>query len=184
MKTKSLFTVAVLMGAMTMGVFTSCSSSDDNGGIETNVPDYTPASASFTYKSTINPSLLEYVDVTVDYYDENGNVKTEKITEKEWTKKIATKLPVKVAVRQNLIKKEGIDYTKFDYITIETGLSVEGSILTKSGSAVGGIMLSDGSGHLSIPGDNFERFLTEKGTGYKKVFVQYDATGKKTDGNW
>jgi len=185
MKTRRFLTAAVLMGVMAM--FTSCSKSDDNsgGGSIPSAPDVTPVSANYTYTATIVPSMLDYVDVTVDYYDESGKVKTEKITDKEWKKSFTTKLPVTIAARLNLSLKSDIeDYTKFDYIRIESSIAAEGNLFNKAGGIVGGIIQKDGSNWLEIPGENFEKFITELGSGYRKFFIEYDAAGKKTEGSW
>ena len=70
MKTKKFFLAALtMMCAMTTTVMTACSSSDDDGG-KTSSND--PVAATMDYVLTTSNEMLDILDVTIEYYDENG----------------------------------------------------------------------------------------------------------------
>ena len=54
----------------------SCSMSDDNGGVTPAAHDTTPVSVKVTYGAKIEADMLANADVEIEYLDASGNKKT------------------------------------------------------------------------------------------------------------
>ena len=66
--------------------------------------------AEMTYKFRANSKIRSHFDVTVEYYDADGQVKSEQVTDEgSFEKKVRTKLPCKLGMRVLLQVKEGQD---------------------------------------------------------------------------
>ncbi len=166
-------------------LFTSCSKSDDKGGGSPSVPDTTPVSVAFIYQLQVSQDMIDYLDVSVEYYDPSGNVKSEPITKTTWqSSKITAKLPATVAARMIIKAKSGVDYSKVDKVLVATGLTHAGSLQNKAGADVGVISAEMSLSEITVPGNNVESFIAEKGLGYRKFFYNYDASGTKKPGSW
>ena len=166
-------------------LFTSCSKSDDKGGGSPSVPDTTPVSVAFIYQLQVSQDMIDYLDVSLEYYDASGNVKSEPVTKTNWqSSKITAKLPATVAARLNFKEKSGVDYSKVDKVLVATGLTHAGSLVNKAGADVGVISAQMSLSEVTVPGNKVESFIAEKGLGYRKFFYNYDASGTKKSGSW
>ena len=66
--------------------------------------------AEMTYKFRANSKIRSCFDVTVEYYDADGQVKSEQVTDEgSFEKKVRTTLPCKLGMRVLLQVKEGQD---------------------------------------------------------------------------
>lgn len=66
--------------------------------------------AEMTYKFRVNAKIRSCFDVTIEYYDADGQVKSEQVTDEgSFEKKVRTKLPCKLGMRVLLQVKEGQD---------------------------------------------------------------------------
>jgi hypothetical protein len=186
MKTKRFYLVALLMCALS--VFTSCSKGSDNngGGSTPAAPDTTPVSIKFVYMAGVSPDVVQYMDAEVEYLDESGNVKTEKITSAEtWTKVITFKLPAKMGARLHLKKKSGVDYGKIEGL-VKVGATLDRAytLLNKSGGQLNTFNANIIISTLDMKGESVEKYIEGKGTNHKSFYYEYDASGKETKGSW
>ena len=91
---------------MTTTVFTACGSDDDDN--TQNPPaDPTPAAAVMDYSLTVGDDMLNMPDLTVEYYDANGQVQSEAMTRKTWTKNVKAQLPATLGVRLKSRRAKG-----------------------------------------------------------------------------
>ena len=104
---KFLMTLAaVLCCAMISTLFTACGSDE-----EKKTDDNTPVACGMSYMISIGRDLFDHANFTVEYYDANGKLQSEKMANELWEKEITTKLPgiVGVQVKMQMIQlQEGL----------------------------------------------------------------------------
>ena len=174
---------AVFCCAMAISVLSSCSK-DDKGNND--APDTTPASAKVIFIYHFPNDMLQFIDMTAEYLDENGNVQSEKITSPAWVKDItATKLPAKLGARLHLAKKSGVDYATASKVSVGAKITRTYSILNKAGT----VLKSAEEGSFSyngnwLSGDGIVQFIEKEGKNFATLLVELDANGKETQGEW
>lgn len=98
MYTRKFFLTALTMMCVmtTTTVFTACGDDDDN-----NTPaDGNKATAAvMNCDLTVGDDMFNYLDLTVEYYDANGQVQSEQMTAKNWKKTVQAKLPATLGAR-------------------------------------------------------------------------------------
>ena len=188
MKKNYLFLLAAIFCCvMTTTVFSACSIEEEGGG-ESN--DNSVAVAVKAIDTIIvTDKLLEMFNLTIDYYDVDGKIKTEPLTTKTWIKSIKTPLPAKVGVRLKLDLKEGIAmedmkglsfrggrFSCFTYVVDQTD-----HIYTKSVQGDG----SEISVHLPTDETRLEKLLDRyKNVGVEYYLYTYDENGNYSSGAW
>ena len=104
MKKITMMFAAVICCAMTAIVFSSCG--DDESPAAT---DRTPVAAAMEYKMELGDQMLALFNMTIEYYDSDGTLKSEPMTQNTWTKKVRAKLPVTLGMRVRGQVKPGVD---------------------------------------------------------------------------
>ena len=105
----SLMAVVTLM-VMTVAVVTSCSDDDKE-------PEKVPTSAAMDFNFAVDKSLLEVVDVTIQYY-KDGVVKTEVMNSEHWDDtltKTSSKMPNTLGLKITMALKDGVTLDKEAY---------------------------------------------------------------------
>ena len=106
----SLMAVVTLM-VMTVAVVTSCSDDDNKD------PEKVPTSAAMDFSFAVDKSLLEVVDVTIQYY-KDGVVKTEVMNSDYWDDsltKTSSKMPNTLGLKITMALKDGVTLDKEAY---------------------------------------------------------------------
>ena len=110
MKIKMMTLAAIFCCAMSSTMFTACGSDDDDDDNKNQVDDTKPVGAQMCYGLIVDDAMLSAFDLTIEYYDENSQLQTEKLTQEEWEKIVkATKLPASLGFRLKAKAKNGID---------------------------------------------------------------------------
>ena len=142
MKKIMMTLAAVLCCAMTTTVFTSCGGDDDNGNNNQPPVDVAVSAEMKCALYTTEQSLAAF-DFYVKYYDENGNIQSEKVVwseqnnadgQREWTKTVVQKLPATLGALFEIKPKDGIDLNA-QYI-ISRGYDITITSWTASGKAI------------------------------------------------
>ena len=104
----SLMAVVTLM-VMTVAVVTSCSDDDKE-------PEKVPTYAAMSFNFPVDKSLLEVVDVTIQYY-KDGVVKTEVMNSERWEflTKTSSKMPNTLGLKITMALKDGVTLDKEAY---------------------------------------------------------------------
>ena len=104
----SLMAVVTLM-VMTVAVVTSCSDDDKE-------PEKVPTYAAMDFNFAVDKSLLEVVDVTIQYY-KDGVVKTEVMNSERWEflTKTSSKMPNTLGLKITMALKDGVTLDKEAY---------------------------------------------------------------------
>ena len=189
MKKIMMTLAAVLCCAMTTTVFTACSSSDDDDNNKKSEQDATKYGVMECTLYTSDESLASF-DFFVKYYDDNGQVQSEKVAWDEkldseglrtWTKIVTAKLPATLGVFFEMKPKDGIDpeaqhifaggYRMFFRSTTSTNKVI---------SSYGPIGDYKSSGNKK---GEFEDAL-KKHSCVLDIIYQYDINGKGTASKW
>lgn len=187
MKKIMMTLTAVFCCAMAISVLSSCSKSDDNsgGGGASAAADTTPVSVKVSIVAGVTDDLGQYADVTVEYMDGSGTVKSEKVNGAAWTKEITAQLPAKLGVRVSYAKKEGVDYKQLAKIKAGAAIVHSFVLLNKAGSVLKNVASgSSDLGSVDVPGNQIEEFIDAKGKNAKTLLLEYDAKGNQTTGTW
>lgn len=178
----------VLCCAMTTIVFTACSSDDDDN-TKKSEQDATKYGVMECTLYTSDESLASF-DFFVKYYDDNGQVQSEKVAWDEkldseglrtWTKKFKAKLPATLGVLFEMKPKDGIDpeaqhifargYNMFFRSTTSTD-----KVISSYGP------IADYKSSRNKKGE-FENALKENSC-VLNIIYQYDINGKGTASKW
>ena len=181
MKNKLMTLAAVLCCA---SLFTSCNKNNPDQPAE--APDTTPASAVMAYKFSVTDDLFSAFNLTVEYYDAAGALKTETMTSKEWTKTVKTnKLPATLGARVKIKIKDGFDSSKEGVFSAKHYYGNEYYVVNKSDEKLGSTASNGSSGGVDmkyekVP-DYAERYLDKP---IMKFLVNFAADGRATGGSW
>ena len=190
MKKIMMTLAAVLCCAMTTTVFTACSSDDDNNNKK---PVDPPATGEMECKLYTTDESLASFDYYVKYYDESGNIQSEKLVWTDqtnlddvivrvWTKKVVAKLPATLGILFEIKAKDGLD-PNGQYI-LSHGYNITFTSKTASGNPI----------ETTIPNKRYEsnrnkvgmleEVLKEKGRPLDIIY-KFDVNGKGTKtGTW
>ena len=101
----------VTLMVMTVAVVTSCSDDDNKE------PEKVPTYAAMSFNFPVDKSLLEVVDVTIQYY-KDGVVKTEVMNSERWDDfltKTSSKMPNTLGLKITMALKDGVTLDKEAY---------------------------------------------------------------------
>ena len=101
----------VTLMVMTVAVVTSCSDDDNKE------PEKVPTYAAMSFNFPVDKSLLEVVDVTIQYY-KDGVVKTEVMNSEHWDDtltKTSSKMPNTLGLKITMALKDGVTLDKEAY---------------------------------------------------------------------
>ena len=113
---KNLFRISmVAMCAILMsGLIISCNKEKDEPDDPQN-PEKGPAIAARAYaKAIISNDILKYYDVTIDYYNNDGELKQMKLETEEFVLETKAALPTKSGMRMTMKEKAGIDFENME----------------------------------------------------------------------
>ena len=172
---------AVLSCAMTTTVFTACGSDDDDNNP---VDDTTPVAAMMNYSLTVGDVMFNYFDLTVEYYDANGKVQSEQITQNSWTKNVKAKLPATLGARLKVQLKSGVDISTYEKVSVSYGYNFMGYAVSATDKVV-----SDAVGHgtsisSDMKSDKVSEWLESHADGLVKFLYVFDAKGQPTNSSW
>ena len=93
--------------------FASCS--DNEEGDEPKLPQPEVEGLLVTYSAQIDSAMLDYLDVTVEYTDHDGQTATAKLDGKQWTQSVAFvrekgELPTDLGVELKIAKKQSPEF--------------------------------------------------------------------------
>ena len=181
---------AIVCCAMTTAVFTSCGGDDSSsggGGGGGDEPDVTPAKVELYASFTVDAETLTYFDMTVEYFDEAGTLKSEPMTSKDWEKTIIAPLPAKVGARLKIALKEDTPLDDNKEYTFAWTFSRSCFIVNKSGQPLTPTTLSISSKGFtkklgSIIKENVAKNYKD-GVVYDLIY-EVDSKGNLTKSSW
>ena len=175
---------AVLCCAMTTTIFTACSS--DDGDNNNKKPVDLPTSGEMECKLYTTDESLASFDFYVKYYDESGNIQSEKLVWTDqtnlddvivrvWKKKVVAKLPATLGILFEAKAKDGLD-PNGQYI-LSRGYDIQFISFTESGKSIDMYIPTGRYNSLGIKGSELEDKLKEYGRPLDIIY-KFDANGK------
>ena len=178
---KNLMTLAAVLCCTAL--FTSCGK--DNP-IQPEAPDTTPVSAVLTYAFSVTDDLFSAFNLMVEYYDATGEVKTETMTSKEWTKTVkTTKLPATLGARVKMQLKDGFDSSKEGVFSAKHAYGYEYYVVNKSNEKLGNTVSNSSSGGVDMKYEKVPAYAERyQDKPIMKYLFNFAADGNATSGSW
>ena len=154
---------AVFCCVMTMTVFTACGDDDDNPYID----NKKPVAVLMNYSFTTTSEMLNVFDLTIEYYDANGAIQTEQMTNAQWNKSLRTKIPTTVGARLTAKVKSGVDVASMEKVTVASGYEYEGHPVSADNSVAGTVIGGGSSTSLDMAGNKVAEYLTKHQDGFE-----------------
>lgn len=181
---KILLTLAaVFCCAMTTTVFTACGSDDDDN----NTPkpdDTTPVAAVMEYSLSVGDDILSLLNLTIEYYDADGKLQIEPLTQKSWKKSVRTKLPATLGARLKMQLKDGADPASLAQFTASYGYSYNGYAVSATDKVVGNVVSSGTDQTLTMQGDKVTTWMERHADGLVKFLYAFTANGQAVSSSW
>ncbi len=175
---------AVLCCAMTTTVFTACGSDDDDKN-NTNPPvDNTPVAVLMNYEVGTTQATLSIVDVTIEYYDADGKIQNEPLTEEKWQKTIQQKLPTTAGMHLKAQLKAGFDVENSEEVQISFTRGFNGYTIDATGNRNTFPVAENLTTNISTKSKRFPDWLAEGRNNILPVLFIFDAKGQYTNGTW
>lgn len=171
---------AVLCCSMISTVFMACSDDDD----KTSDDKTKPVGAVLYYRMDVSDDMFAALDLTVEYYDADGKVHSEKMTSKEWETEIRTKLPATFGARLKAQLKADFDVTSGDKFIAEYGYGYVGSGVNAANEIVGTPAISDSAKRITMKVGDIAEWLERHPDGIVEFLWNIDTNGKSTSGSW
>lgn len=179
---KSAFLAALICCAMTT-VFTSCDKDDDNK-IKPETEDTTPAAAVMNFSFNVGDDILGSFDVTVEYYNAEGKLQTEQMTQSEWEKSVKANLPVKLGARLKIQPKEGVNFENLERFTAAYGYSYSGHSVSANDKVTGNQIMGGTESNMTMKGDKVLTWHERHADGLVKFLYSFAADGQATSSSW
>lgn len=169
---------AVVCCAMISTVFTACSDDDDKDS----APDTKAVAAVMTCKMDVSDDILAALDLTVEYYDADGKVQSEKMTKKEWEKEIRTTLPATLGARLKAKLKPDFDVTSDQKFAF--GYSYAGYAVNSSDDVVATPLIKAGERSKTLKADEIAEWIESQPEGIVAYLYFFDASGNASAATW
>ena len=184
MNTKNLLRVSmvVLCSLVLNGLMTGCR--HQNTPEEPEDPKAAFARAEATV--TLSEDMLKVLDITVDYYNNAGELKQELVTTSELKLDTKSPLPTKAGLCLTVKIKDGIDIESYDHVVLETSLSFKCGAVDENDVIVGELHKLDGASnsakligaHVQAWVDSFNKVRPIK------FLYEFDAEGNSQKIDW
>ena len=176
---KTIFLVALICCAMTTA-FTSCDKDQNKPENE----DTTPVAAVMNFSFNVGDDILGSFDVTVEYYNTEGKLQTEQMTQNEWEKIVKANLPVKLGARLRIQPKEGVNFENLERFTAAYGYSYSGHSVSANGKTVGNQVMGGTESSMAMKGDKVLTWHERHADGIVKFLYSFAADGQATSTSW
>ena len=176
-----LMTLAAVLCCASL--FTSCNKNNPDQPVG---PDTTPVAAMMDYSFEVSDDLLNAFDLTVEYYDATGAVKSEAMTSKTWTKTVkSNQLPATLGARVNIKLKSGFDPSKEGVFNAKHLCGYQYDCINKSGEKVGKGGISTVEGGSSMKYEKVPAYAERyQDKPIMKYLFNFAADGTATSGSW
>ena len=178
MKKILMAAVALICMTMTSAALLSCGDDDDDKGNDGS--EFSTAVFDFTF--IISDETLAVFDVTAEYYDANGKVQNEKLTQSTFKKTVKAKLPAYLGARLLLNVKPGVDVSSIEKVSATYGFDYNAWCENAKGGK-GVVTMKNDQKHVSMSGDKVENWLS-KNSSLVNFGFDFTADGKIVYTGW
>lgn len=167
---------------MTSPILTSCTK--DGGDDPAPVEDTKPVATIMDYSLTVGSDMMNYLDLTVEYYDATGIVQSEQMKQATWTKKVKAALPATLGVRLKIQLKSGVDTSGLDKFTESYSYLYEVYPVNASEKALEGGKSGRKVVGLDFQGEKLAEWVQRHANGLTKFLCVIDVNGQVSSGSW
>ena len=136
------------------------------------------------YKMELGDQMLALFNMTIEYYDSDGTLKSEPMTQNTWTKKVRAKLPVTLGMRVRGQVKPGVDIDSQEKILCSYGYSCNGYAVSATDLVVGNIENNGSSTSYEVSSETKAEWVQHIISGFAGFLVDFDANGRATSSRW
>ena len=166
-------TLMMMCAVVLSGMMTGCKENGNNTPDDPQPTKATAAVMNYTFKST---AIFTF---TIEYYGNDGTIKTEVLADTTWSKSVTTALPCKLGARFTLSLKDGVDVSTIDKARIEYSYGFLCYAADANGNAVSKAESYSQEDDMTIKGANINDFLAEDNVLASRLY-SFDAEGKST----
>ena len=129
---------AIMLG----GLMTGCKNQN-----EPETPQEPEKAAFARAEATVSftDAMLEVLDITIDYYDNAGELKSEAVTAREWMFESKAPLPAKACMCVRVALKEGIDIESYERVNLTITVAYKCAAVDANDLIVGPVHRLDGA---------------------------------------
>lgn len=177
MKKSFMTLAAVLCCIMTMGLMNSCKEEKQQPTPPTPTEEK-QLRAEYMFQGV--EALRTYCDVTIEYYDSVGNIKSELLTQDKWEMTFWSEMPCKIGMRVSVKLKEGVGASTVP--AVDLSYSYKCMSLVNVGVSPG--IKEEFSPNLR-EGEIAEWIEdTQNDGGLVNYLITFDMNGRYTEGKW
>ena len=185
MKKMMLTLAAVFCCAMSLIMFTACGSDDgDDSNNTVRKYDVTPVAAMMECSFEVSDDMLSVLDMTIEYYDNDGKLQTEKLTQKNWAKTVKAKLPASLGARLKAQMKDGVDVNSIGAVKFLRRYSYKGYPVNAAGEMVSNVQSGGSNSTVTLKGEDLHSVLSEEGGVVVAFLYNFAENGKAAAGSW
>ena len=178
MKKYLMAAVALICMTMTSAALLSCGDDDDDKGNDGSQF----STAVFDFTLITSDETLAVFDVIAEYYDANGKVLNEKLTQSTFKKTVKANLPAYLGARLLFNVKSGVDVASLEKVSATYGFEYSAWCENAKGGT-GGITMKNDQKHVSMSGDKVENWLS-KNSSLVNFGFDFTADGKVVYTGW
>lgn len=176
---KSFMTLAaVLCCIMTMGLMNSCKENNQPTPPTPTEEKQLTAGAEYMFQGV--EALRTYCDVTIEYYDSVGNIKSELLTQDKWEMTFWSEMPCKIGMRVSVKLKEGVGASTVP--AVDLSYSYKCMSLVNVGVSLG----IEGRFSPNLREGEIAEWIedTQNDGGLVNYLITFDKNGRYTEGKW
>ena len=179
---KTLMTLAaVLCCTGMMSVFTGC----NNKPVTPPSPETNKATdVKMDYSFGIDTVLQNRFNFTVEYYDNDGQIKTEAMNGLAWKKSAKAPLPATLGARLKIQLKEGIDPATMPKFTFSYNYGFAYQVVDKDGKEAGALLVVKDSITSAIKEGKVQPWLESINGVLDQRCYDFDAKGNASAREW
>ena len=188
MKTKNLFRVsmAALCAIMMTGLMTSCDKNNQNNPDEPQ-PQVGKAVAARTASTVIlSDDIVELMDITIDYYNNAGELKQMVLTTPELELTTKASLPTKAGMCLRLQIKEGVNLEEIALVDLSNTFGFRCAAVDENDKIVGDEHKLDDFGTTTkLAGSKVQAWVEAFNANHQISFLyEFDAEGNSQSASW
>ena len=187
MKTKSFLHVLMvaICGLMLSGLMTSCRQ-NPNDPEDPKTQDTTPAFARAEAIATVSEDILALMDVTVEYYNDKGELKQELLTTPELKYEVKAPLPTRTGMCLRVKLKDDANLESYEQVDLSTSFAFRCAAVTKEDKIVGEEHRFDGgSSTVKLKSAGVEAWINSFNKHLPiKFLYEFDAEGNSQSVDW
>lgn len=183
MKKNLIKFAAVIFCAMLATVFTSCDKENNPNNNNNAASDDALSVAGMAISIKITDDLFSLLDLTVEYYDADGKIKSEVMTSPVWHKDIEANLPCKLGARVKMVAKAGAKPSG----TIDTHNDIFYSACARSrnGKNQGEMVYNNSAaGVYNIPASGLDSYIKNTNGVITSFLFEFNAKGEPKKLSW